>query len=195
MGGRSAAVAEVPPRPAADGSRRIYVLWGVGLGLLAALALVCWLVVGPALATRRVVMLCAEKKITEEEAVNRLGGPEQAPGRVLAYLHYFNRFFGNAHDLRAGTRLAACCEPPPRAAPSRDQEIMEAFVLLCMDSSEAVHRAGRVKWAREQRANAGPLDRAALREAEAELARLNAVLERHERWLKWFSRGSREPDS
>jgi len=188
-------MSEAPPIPAADGSRGIYVLWAVGLGLLAALALVCWLAVGPALATRRVVRLCAEGKITEEEAVGRLGGPELAPGRVLAYLHCFNRFFGNAHDLHAGTRLAAGCEPPPRAAPSGDREIMEAFMLLCMDSAEAVHRAGRVKWSREQRANAGPLDRAALGEAEAELARLTAVLERHQRWLKWFSPGSREPDS
>ena len=40
------AEAELPPPVANDGSRLIYVLWGVGLSFLAVLALVCWLVVG-----------------------------------------------------------------------------------------------------------------------------------------------------
>jgi hypothetical protein len=91
--------AEVPaakptePTGRADGSRRIYVLWGLGLAFLLALGLVCWLLLLPVLQVRRalhhVILLSGpynpDTFIMPEEAVEELGGAARAAPKLAIY--------------------------------------------------------------------------------------------------------------
>jgi hypothetical protein len=84
-----AAESENPAAP--DRSKRIYVLWGVGFALLAALAAFCWLVVGPVMEVGRVIesyhipsscLMGGEGRLLIDE----LGGPERASRKLTLYL-------------------------------------------------------------------------------------------------------------
>ena len=74
---------ERPPPPDDRRDRRVYVWWGVGFGLLLALGLVCWLVVGPTLEARAVLR---ETLWDAKATVERLGGPGKAAYKISLYL-------------------------------------------------------------------------------------------------------------
>ena len=75
-------------------SKRMYILWGIALGLLLVLGLVCWLVVVPFLQTRALIQNHGHD-ITRglynkdgPEVIRRLGGRHQALRRLLSYLDW-----------------------------------------------------------------------------------------------------------
>jgi len=125
---------EQPAKPA-DGSRRVYILWTVGLGLLLLLALACWLVVGPALQARREIRISiAEDRLQVDfliphpdirsrrlQTVARLGGDREAALKLRVFLlmpDWFTEGLGQPDDLGgkewATLLLGHCGEPGAR---------------------------------------------------------------------------------
>ena len=126
-----------PLLPTADGSRRIYILWAVGLALLVALALVGFLIVRPALETRSIVQLVADKKITEEEAIARLGGPEEAAHRLLFNLRHFDWFrwrndLGTFAEWSRHAKLLGYCEVPSSVLLFKDRELSDLLNTMAL---------------------------------------------------------------
>jgi HEAT repeat protein len=90
--------ADQAAKPVDRRDRRVLAWWGIGLGLLTVLGLVCWLVVAPVLEVRRelgslyapVVASAGpdEEKLPEllKAAVKRLGGPGKALPKIRLYL-------------------------------------------------------------------------------------------------------------
>ena len=79
---------QIPSRDALHSSRssgRMCVLWGVALGLLLLLGLVCWKVVVPVWQTS-IVLEQVKGCDDAVAAVEELGGPRQALDRLAAYL-------------------------------------------------------------------------------------------------------------
>jgi HEAT repeat protein len=75
------------PAPARDdGARRVYVLWGAGLGFLLLLALACWGLVVPYFQARAVARAYRTSEVKLEEAIRRLGGPGRAARCFSVYL-------------------------------------------------------------------------------------------------------------
>jgi len=114
--GSTKAIAAEDPK-GTDRSMTIYVLWGVGLGLLLMLGLVCWLVVAPALEVRaalnqqyeRPTMSAPFPDVDVEKCVNavtRLGGPEAAARKLHLYLLLPKR--SDPHRYRAALLLRLC---------------------------------------------------------------------------------------
>lgn len=79
---------------ASSRDRHVLLWWGVGLGLLAALALVCWIVVRPCVEVRRAAGRCAAARgesvddwwTQARQEVARLGGAERAAPKLRLYL-------------------------------------------------------------------------------------------------------------
>jgi hypothetical protein len=77
---------DTPPKPRSrtcpakpEGrSRKIYVLWTIALTLLLSLGAFCWLVVVPVWQVRDVLAGYSSDVLSEQEAIQRLGGPKQA---------------------------------------------------------------------------------------------------------------------
>ena len=108
--------------PKLDRSKRLYVYWGVALGSLLALGLVCWTVVVPFLQTRASVSRYhqqlsgleavpyspfgeTERGLAESE-VQRLGGAQPAVRRLALYLRLPARIA--PHRFAAASMLAYC---------------------------------------------------------------------------------------
>ena len=109
------------PAKSSDGSRRIYVFWGVGMTLLALLGLFCWRVAMPFLEVRRevgalhyyVVELGDVKteKVPEMAlaAVRSLGGPEKAISKIELWMRLERRT--PSTTAMALIMLGQCGEP------------------------------------------------------------------------------------
>ena len=109
--------------PAPSPSKRLYVMWGVALGLLVALAIFCWSVVMPALQVREVLRDCprsmgghydgsvswTDQIFDRAEAmvlIQRLGGPEKATPKLGLYAR-LPRWAAEGNDRCCGL-LAHC---------------------------------------------------------------------------------------
>ncbi len=89
-------------------AKRIYVMWGVALALLLALGLLCWLVVVPVLATQSILRSAHDNRVTPEEAVRRLGGPQRAAQRLEAYLALSNHLVEGRYKPDAACLFEYC---------------------------------------------------------------------------------------
>jgi hypothetical protein len=112
---------DVPARPDSGGrARRIYVWWAVGFGLLLALGLFCWLLLGPYLQTRAVlkelrgaprptVLGCFAGEWdleTMQAAIRRLGGEQRALCSLRLYARLPRRL---APEQAAAVHLLGYC--------------------------------------------------------------------------------------
>jgi len=97
------------PAPA-DGSRCVYVLWAVGLGLLLGLGLVCWLVVIPVLQVREALKrysgIYDELPVDNPQEIERLGGPKEALRKLSLYLRLPRRM---ADHRAIAARMVSWC--------------------------------------------------------------------------------------
>jgi hypothetical protein len=84
-----------------DSHRRIYVLWAVGLGLLIALGLACWLFVAPVLRVRAIAEETGRTSSVPQDAIERLGGRQRAAAAIGLYFRAPRRL--------APDRIEACC--------------------------------------------------------------------------------------
>jgi HEAT repeat protein len=94
-------------------SKRMYVLWSLALTFLISAALFCWLVVVPVWQVKQVV---ADReypsKISEDQAVARLGGPHHAREKLALFLRLPEWLVG---DKTSAVCLLSICGP--EAAP------------------------------------------------------------------------------
>jgi hypothetical protein len=98
------------PAPPPDRSRRVYAWWTAALTFLAALGVVCWLVVGPVLKVKHAIEACSTPSSCiisgeGEPLVTQLGGQERASQKLRLYLQA-SALFGNALG-DAGSRESA----------------------------------------------------------------------------------------
>ncbi|HOW73064.1 MAG TPA: HEAT repeat domain-containing protein [Phycisphaerae bacterium] len=87
-------------------SRRIYVLWAIGFGLLLLLGLACWLVVAPVLRVKTLAAEIARTGTVPSNAVERLGGRKQAAGALTLYFRAPVRW--SPHRSEAVCLLSHC---------------------------------------------------------------------------------------
>ena len=215
MGGRSAAVAEVPPKPADDGSRRVYVWWGVGFSFLLVLGLLCGLVIGPLVQTWKVVASYSSEQLSAEEAVARLGGQEQAARKLISCLRHFGWIPGGQRCFWIPTgqgcldkwhdtvRLLGSCEVPAYAPPFKDRELSEAFnslAIIDVKGSEqyTIEMVTVKRWvqAKHKEASAAEIERMVKERCPVHTEIITALKEQAQRsrhWAEWFSPDGKLP--
>jgi HEAT repeat protein len=115
--------AEVGAPKLKDRARTVYVWWGVGMGLLLLLGLICWTVVGPVIEVRKAdrrimdrIEALSAGSATEDamwalvrEEVRHLGGPTAAARKIGVYLRTPKELSVGDHSLsfhRDGVLLA-----------------------------------------------------------------------------------------
>jgi hypothetical protein len=99
---------EVAP-PANRRERRVYVLWGVGLGLLALIGIFSWMAVMPCLEVRSVLEQVVEQRVSAQGAVRQLGGPRNALPKLRLYVRLPLGLVPNRSNV---PDLLSRCGPP-----------------------------------------------------------------------------------
>jgi len=87
-------------------SRRIYVLWAVGLGLLLLLGLACVLVVAPVLRVKALAVEIDRTGVVPSNGIERLGGRKKAAQALALYFRTPNRW--SPHRDEAVCLLSHC---------------------------------------------------------------------------------------
>jgi hypothetical protein len=127
--------AAAPPAKDRDRSKQIYVLWGVGFAVLAALGAFCWLVVGPVMeadaAAEELSRSIAHEMLSSPErtapVIARLGGPEKAARKLGIFLRMPKRVSAPSEKRASAVTLLSYCGKPGLAElivllDSRDKE-------------------------------------------------------------------------
>ena len=124
--------------PAGDRSRRVYAWWGVGFAFLAALGLVCWLVVAPVLQAREAVRRWAGGTggswVPVE--IERLGGPDRAARSLSLYLRLPVRWAPMRGD--AVVMLGACAKDTDSALPALERLLGDPDASIRQAAAEAL---------------------------------------------------------
>jgi hypothetical protein len=165
-----------PPQlatPVDKRARKVYILWGVSISTLVALALFCWLVVVPVWQVRRAAERCdnlemflqdvhlfpGEVAERYQQEIRLLGDSERAAEKLTLYLRFPERFAPHRPSVlnllgECGVATPSVLAAVRQAAKSKDLVLRQAAVeALEKIKGSQIGQPDRDKWIRLARAH------------------------------------------